>query len=399
MIAETIQHCSGCGACWQICPKQCITMKRDEEGFLYPLVNNDECVECHLCEAVCHELHTYEEKKPLHCYAAINQDESIRLDSSSGGIFTILAENILAAGGVVFGAQFNKDWLVDITYTDTLEGIKEYRGSKYIQADTKETYKEAKHFLELGKPVLYSGTPCQIAGLKHFLRKEYNNLLTVDLICHGVPSPKVWEKYLQEVTSNASKAIHNCEFRNKDDGWKKFRFKLAIDEDKKEAYVSSYHFENHFMRAFLSDLILRPSCYDCNAKKGRSHSDITLADFWGIQEIAPEIDDDKGTGLLLVNTEKGNTFLSQLKGARLYPASFDEAIKHNPSWHSSVNPHPYRSHFFKNLSRKKSVIRLIEYDTRNTSILRYHISLAKKEFKAFLKSLLKPNGGGAFFDR
>ena len=304
--------CCGCEACAQICLKRAITMVSDSEGFQYPTVNNNTCVDCHLCEKVCHELNPYDGRTPLETYAAINDNEIIRLASSSGGIFTLLAEHTINADGIVFGARFDINWQVEISYTDNKEGLAHFRGSKYVQARVGNSYSEAKHFLDAGRQVLYSGTPCQIAGLNHFLRKKYDNLITVDVICHGVPSPKVWGRYLSEVTDNAVKAIKNCRFRNKDNGWKRFNFKLECSSENKPIRISSYHKDNHFMRAFLSNMILRPSCYDCKAKSGRSHSDITLADFWGIQNVAPEMDDDKGTGLVLVNSPKGKTIIDTL---------------------------------------------------------------------------------------
>ena len=190
--------CCGCAACVQACPKQCISFNEDEQGFRYPLVDESICIDCGLCEKVCPVIHQLDAKKPLKVYAAQNPNEEIRLKSSSGGIFTMLAESVIDEGGVVFGAQFDKNWEVEHAYTESKEGLAAFRGSKYLQSRTGETYKQTRDFLKAGRSVLYSGTSCQIAGLKKFLRKEYENLITVDVVCHGAPSPLVWRTYLDD---------------------------------------------------------------------------------------------------------------------------------------------------------------------------------------------------------
>ena len=359
MITITDKHnCCGCSACSSICPKHCISMQSDKEGFLYPVVNEEDCIDCGLCEKVCHELHPFEERKPQKVYAAINKDEEIRLRSSSGGIFHLLAEKTITEGGVVFGARFDEQWQVAFDYAETMEGVKAFMGSKYVQARMATAYADAKRFLREGRKVLFSGTPCQIAGLHHFLRKSYDNLLTVDIICHGTPSPKVWSRYLDEVVTAGRKAIHDVQFRNKSNGWKAFNFTMEYDKDEQTVSLCSHHQQNHFMRAFLRNMILRPSCYQCQAKSGRSHSDITIADFWGINTEIPDMDDDKGTGLVLVNTEKG---LSALDWSKINhkETTAETALSHNPAYSRSVAAHPKREEFFKRLDESDSVNTLI----------------------------------------
>lgn len=241
---EDKKECCGCSACVQRCPKQCIVMKEDEEGFLYPVVDKEVCIDCGLCEQVCPVLRQREEREPLEVYAAFNKNEEVRMQSSSGGIFTALAEPIIKEGGVVFGARFNEDWEVVHDYVETVEGLSAFRGSKYVQSRIGCTFSQAEQFLKQGRKVLFSGTPCQIAGLKLFLRKEYENLLSVDFICHGVPSPGVWRQYLNEfivyqgnkkkisffpskpIILNSIRDISRIEFRNKRLGWKKYSFAL-----------------------------------------------------------------------------------------------------------------------------------------------------------------------------
>lgn len=392
MIHITNKHnCCGCGACLSICPKNCITMQADNEGFLYPLVNEADCIDCGLCEKVCHELHPFEERKPHKVYAAINKDEEVRLKSSSGGIFYLLAEKTIAEGGVVFGARFDEQWQVVIDYAEDMKGVKAFMGSKYVQACMATAYTDAKRFLAEGRKVLFSGTPCQIAGLHHFLRKPYENLLSVDIICHGTPSPKVWDRYLDEVVTAGRKAINDVQFRNKRNGWKAFNFTMEYNKDEQSVSLCSHHQQNHFMRAFLSDMILRPSCYQCQAKSGRSHSDITIADFWGINSEMPEMDDDKGTGLVLINTDKGHTALDWSK-TNHKETSADIAIGHNPAYFRSVSAHPKRADFFSCIDKTESVNTLIADCLRPTFKQRLRMSISL--FKQLIKRMLRFAIGG-----
>ena len=378
--------CCGCSAGAMKCPKHCITMQTDSEGFLYPVVNKADCIDCGLCEKVCHELHPYEQRKPLNVYAAINKDEEIRLKSSSGGIFYLLAEKTISEGGVVFGARFDEDWQVVIDYAETMEGIKPFMGSKYVQARTATAFKDAEAFLKQGRKVLFSGSLCQIAGLHHYLRKEYDNLTTVDFVCHGVPSPKVWQRYLDEVVTAGKRAINDVKFRNKSNGWKKFNFVLSYNQEEKTHSLCSWHQQNHYMRAFLSDMILRPSCHECRAKQGSSHSDITIADFWGINIEMPEMDDDKGTGLVLVNTDKGRQALDWSKVTQK-ESSIEVASKYNGGLSSITKPHPKLAEFFDALDASPSVIDLIDKSLRPS--FKSRIKLSLRRYKQLIKRALE----------
>lgn len=355
-------NCCGCRACAQACPKSCISMLADQEGFLYPQVDHAQCIDCGLCERVCPELNIYEAQMPLHVAAAVNRDADILKRSSSGGVFNALAQHIIKRGGVVFGARYDSNWQVVIDHTETIEGIASFMGSKYVQASTGTAFSDARKLLEQGREVLFSGTPCQIAGLKHYLRKDYPNLLTVDIICHGTPSPKVWEKYLKQIASELQ-AIKEIDFRNKEKGWKGYNFKLQYNDKEETITIQMPFTQNTYMKAFLSDMILRPSCYDCCAKSGRSHSDITIADFWGISSVFPELDDDRGTGLVIINSDRGK-FLLEMPELNIRLTELEQAIACNPSYLRSVKPHRRREQFFKKIDKTEDVISLIRRCTR-----------------------------------
>lgn len=358
-------ECCGCEACRQVCPKDCISMIVDKERFLYPKVEESKCIGCNACDSVCPVLNQDSPHIPIETLAAVNKDEDIRMESSSGGVFTALAEYVINKGGVVFGARFDNDLNVIHDYVESIEGLQKFRGSKYVQSQIGDTFKQAKTFLKENRLVLFSGTPCQIAGLKKYLRKDYDNLIAVDIVCHGVPSPMVWQKYIASlgprptgaaagkntVSSLNESPLVGVSFRDKRLGWKKFGFRIPLKAGNKAGQNSvsgspiskqeelfQYHWDNDFMRAFLRNECLRPSCYDCPAKSGKSQSDITLGDFWGIQEIHPEIDDDKGTSLVLINTEKGQEIIESLNH-KIHTCSedYELALKSNSAIEHSVD--------------------------------------------------------------
>lgn len=236
------QDCCGCTACKSVCPRQCITMEEDSEGFLYPIVDRSKCVDCHLCEKVCPMSNVRDERRPLSIYAFKHNSDEVRMRSSSGGMFSLLAEHVLSRGGVVFGAAFDEEWEVAHKYIESAEELDGLRRSKYVQSRMGESYSHVLNFLKAGRLVLFAGTPCQIAGLLRYVRKDYANLLTMDFVCHSVPSPKVWRKYLKEECARKGTAgknsvfkslksvplIKGINFRDKSVGWKKFSFSLSF---------------------------------------------------------------------------------------------------------------------------------------------------------------------------
>lgn len=380
MINITDKHnCCGCEACVQACPKQCISFNEDNEGFRYPKVDESLCVDCGACERVCPILSPYEKHCPLKLFATINPDEAIREQSSSGGIFTMLAERVIREDGVVFGVRFDEYWQTVFDHTETVEGLAAFRGSKYVQARVGNVFNDVKGFLKQGRKVLFSGTPCQVAALRHFLHREYDNLLLVDFVCHGVPSPKVWRLYLDEVTKNAVRAINDIQFRNKKHGWKRYNFNLTYESEGHSQNISSWYQDNHYMRIFLNDVILRPSCYDCKAKGGRSGSDLTIADFWGIDQLNPDMDDDRGTSLVLVHTEKGSALFSTLQ-LNTWETNYADILRLNRAVEQSAKEHPKRSRFFARLDTTESVVSLIDTTLRQSLLMR---------IKRFAKRLIK----------
>ena len=372
-LAEDKYKCCGCEACVHACPKHCIDFAEDEEGFRYPHVDQTICIDCGLCEKVCPVLNQPDPQMPRTIYAAQNTNEEELLKSSSGGLFVLFAKETIRNGGVVFGAKFNENWEVVHDYAETIEGIQSFIGSKYVQSRNSDTYAQTKDLLEQGRKVLYTGTSCQVAGLKNFLRKDYDNLLTIDVICHGVPSPKVWRRYINEIKESAHQdeksefppLIHSISFRDKRNGWRKFSFTLSFAEvpgDSKKKSVSFSHPFNKdpYMQLFLRNLILRPSCYQCPAKDGRSKSDLTIADFWGIEKCLPEFDDDRGVGLLMINSEKG-LLAAQSLSLKLHQVSFDDATAFNPVYTKSVVEPQKRQQCFRLLnSSNKPLSRIVE---------------------------------------
>lgn len=344
IIIKSKYDCCGCGACAQRCPHNAIELIQDNEGFLYPQIDESICIDCGLCERVCPIINQELPSEPIKVFAAKNNDENIRQLSSSGGIFTLLATKVINNGGVVFGAIFNAKWEVEHDYTDTIEGLAKFRGSKYVQSKINNNYILAEEYLKDGKQVLFSGTPCQIAGLKRFLRKEYENLICVDIICHGVPSPFIWQKYLEQYNLTELSSIS---FRDKTNSWK--RYEVVIRQGEKTLIREDIG-KNIYMKLFLSDLCLRPSCSNCSSKSGKSKSDITIADFWGIQHLHPDFDDDKGCNLILINSKKGLNLFNKLECDKI-ETDFNTAIKYNTSYFKSVAEPKYRNYFFDNFDK------------------------------------------------
>lgn len=342
--------CSGCGACASICPTNSIFMETDEEGFLYPEIKIDKCIECQKCQKACPVLEKNTYNHNISAYAVKHNNEEIRMQSSSGGFFSLLAEYVIDNNGVVFGATLDKSLCVRHICIECKEDIEKLRGSKYVQSIIGDTYIQAKNHLSEGKIVLFTGTPCQIEGLLKFLGKKYINLITQDIICHGVPSPKVWNNYIKWHEEKGNSSVISTSFRNKKYGWKHYSMNLQFDNGNEKIFPLK---QDLFLRSFSSDLCLRPSCYNCCFKTKYRPSDFTLADFWGIQNIFPETDDDKGTSLVIIRSQKATDIFNFVKPLMTYKtADAETALKYNPSATQSVKLPASRKKFLQELNSK-----------------------------------------------
>jgi coenzyme F420-reducing hydrogenase beta subunit len=342
------EDCCGCHACVSICPVQCIQMQPDDEGFLYPVVDESICTDCGLCESVCPVINPPVQKGESVAFAAWNTDEAVRKDSSSGGIFNALMQHTFEQNGVVFGAAFDDSMTLCHQAAYTEADGRALRGSKYLQSAIGNAYLEAKKYLNQGRQVLFSGTPCQIAGLYAFLGKEYDNLLTCDVVCHGVPSPKVFAAYRTELERQYGGKTQRIAFRRKNFGWKRYSVSLSFDNDTEYHRVLN---EDAFMIGFLSNTYLRPSCHACRFSRLPRVADISLGDFWGVGTHHPEWDDDLGTSLVIVQTKKGQkTFDACREDITVHEADLDLAVRSNPCVCGSVPPNGRRAAFFNDLN-------------------------------------------------
>ena len=379
ILLASLKDCTACAACVSICPKQCISMHEDKEGFLQPKIDSSQCIKCHKCEKVCPILNqeTIPSDFETQVYAAINNDDEVREQSSSGGVFFPLAKWVIEKGGVVFGARWNDKWEVIHDYAEDIEGVKAFMRSKYVQSVVGDTLRQAKDFLEAGRWVLYSGTPCQLGGLRAYLCKEYEKLIQIDLICHGVPSPAVWRSYLKDYFGKEE--ILEINFRDKREGW--INFQTAIKTTTCE--VCQKQMENPYFRGFLTNVYLRNSCYDCRFKSVLRNTDITLADYWGVHLFCPKMCDDKGTSLVLVHSSKGQEVLSNI--LRDNNLKVQDNIIEYKAWNSAIeNSVPVskkRYYFFKALGKKNRFSELVKYIDKD----RLHIRVIRKLKKILIK--------------
>lgn len=389
------EDCCGCTACEAVCPVDCISMTKDNDGFAYAHVDKTQCIDCGLCLKACPVISRYGSAAiTAKVYAAINCDTTVRAESSSGGVFSLLAQAVLGRNGVVFGARYDNNFKVVHGSIEHLEDLHLLRGSKYAQSDMGESLSDVKRLLTAGREVLFSGTPCQVAGLKHFLHQDYPLLITVDVACHGVPSPAIFERYLSEQKQRVERAnkgvrveLKNFTFRNKEAGWRHYNvvsmYNIVSGEEglqNKRIKITQPFFRNEFMRGFLHNLFLRPICYQCPSKKFTSGSDITIADYWGIENCAPQMDDDKGTSLVIVLTSRGQRMWDSIaSGIKAQPTKMADALSGNHALVSSENIPAHKELFFADLSRM-TLAKAVEKHTKtpvSKKIKRTIIKIAK----------------------
>lgn len=370
--------CSGCTACFSVCPKSCITMQADEEGFLYPHVDENACIDCHLCEKKCPVLNSFEQREPMVCYAAQNKDEQVRLSSSSGGVFSIMATAILEKGGVVCGVEFDKDKMTHHICIQSKTDLNRLVGSKYVQSRLESVFKEIKGYVQEGRWVLFIGTPCQVAGINRYLGRLANadNYISIELCCHGAPSPLIWKKYLEEIDANSSD-IQKLTFRSKQNGWKNY----SLDIKTTNFHLCEGKEQNIYMRGFLKNLYCRPICSECKARGFATESDISIGDFWGLSKFYPEKDDNKGKSLVLVLTDKGTLFYNEIKNSlQVFEIKYEEVIAGNTNYLKSSKFHVKRPAFWKYIANGKTI---------NYSVSRCLRTPLKLRLKNFIKEICK----------
>lgn len=358
VIEKTL--CCGCGACSQSCPKKCINMIRDAEGFLYPIVNEALCTGCGECNKVC-PIETFNNNVEQdinagggypYVYGGWHKDRQIRYDSSSGGAFTLFSEWILKHNGIVYGCMLNEEMKAVHVSVDSVEELWKLRGSKYVQSEIGNVYSEIKRLLEDERWVMFVGTPCQAAGLMSYLKwKKYEKLYIIDFICHGVPSPGVFNEYINYLTEKENSKVVHFRFRNKDYGWNGHGLQLGTEilyeNGKRERIYPA--FKDPFMNGFSTDIYLRPSCYACHFKKlPKNYADITIADFWGVTKVVPKLYDKKGTSVVIIHGEHGNELWHKVKNKFEHcPVELAKIIKYNQCLVKSVQMNPNRDKFFE----------------------------------------------------
>lgn len=381
-------ECAGCSACAAICPARCIQLRKDEEGFLYPAVDRARCVQCGKCERVCPVLHPFESHPQVMAFACKSKDQEGRAASSSGGVFSLLAQEVIDASGVVFGAWMGEDLVCRHKGAQTREGCLPFRGSKYVQSDPGNTFGEAREALLQGRRVLYSGTPCQIAGLKHFLGEGQAGLLCVDFICHGTPSADTLAAYLSELSQKAGSPLASVQFRCKEKGWKRFPLLVTYQNGSRQTIEP-----DDYIQGFSQNLYLRPACYRCAANNFRSGSDLTLADYWGVETAYPDFDDEQGVSLVLCRTAAGQEAFERIGGAMdLRPASLTHAAIFQKNLTASPKLHADRGAFFQGLSEGQPFSRLAKRYIRSSPVYRLKRFLPPRAIRRLQYLLAKGKG-------
>lgn len=367
--------CVGCGACANVCPKNCLNMIVDKYGFLHPEIQKDNCVTCGACEKVCPIINkNIKEKNTVPAYAVYSKNDKVRASSSSGGLFYTIAKYIIENGGIVYGAAFDENLYLRHTGVESAEDLYLLQGSKYLQSDIKLCLREIKKHLSDNRPVLFCGTPCQVEGLLRYLNKPYENLFTLDFICHGVPSPKAWQEYIRSQEKAFSSKVCSASFRDKTYGWTSFSSTLNFVN--KSEYLEAHH-KDSYMKAFLQNISLRKSCYNCSFKTLNRNSDITMGDLWGIKNILPSLTDDMGVSVAFIQSEKGKQIFEQVNESLwIQEIPSDLVIANNSAVVKSVYEHNFRDYFFQNLG-KQNFKKLVE-DCLNPS---YYVRLKRKLYQ------------------
>lgn len=352
-----VAACTGCMACVNGCAHNAIQVITDHEGFDRPVINERLCVNCGLCRKICPINCPPQYGNPQRVYSGWSADEKVRLNSSSGGAFTEIARPVLENGGVVFGCALNGTLQAEHTYVESIEDLRlSLRGSKYVQSKIGVSYRKAKDFLRQGRKVLFSGTPCQIAGLRNYLKKDYDNLITVDLICHGVPSPMMFDEYKKYISATEGMVLTDVKFRCKKSSWIFYNMTVTGHVEKSSAektYIGDYY-EDPYIRGFLRDYFLRPSCHQCHFTSTMRCSDFTIADWWGYKptDSADKGFEQKGVSLVLCNTDKAVSLSKQMK-MKWRERTLEEAKRTNISLSKPFPMPDIRREFWKDQTSMK----------------------------------------------
>lgn len=329
-LLATKYNCTGCTACANSCSVGCITMVKDIYGFAFPAPDASACVECGSCSLVCPVLaeKSCADNQPS-AYAAISLDDAERMESSSGGVFSLIAKEIIACGGAVYGAAYDEEFNVVHSCAENEWELAKLRGAKYAESNLGDSFAQIKTRLNNGQKVLFCGTPCQVAGLKAVCHSD--NLFCADFVCHGIPSPMAWKAFLKYTAEKQGEKPVSVNLRSKTTGWSRYRYSnLFRFQSGRENSIRSG--ESLFMKLFVEDYICRSSCQDCHFKGYNRNSDFTLGDFWGIWDIHPHMDDDKGTSVVLVHSEKGRQLWQKISGKmQIKEVTLEQTSRQNPS--------------------------------------------------------------------
>ena len=344
IVSKTL--CTGCGCCYNICPKGAISMVMDREGFKYPKIDYKKCVNCGLCKRKCPVL-AFDKNKALNeCYVAYNINNKILMSSSSGGIFYIIASIVLDSGGIVIGAAFDDNWNLIHTIVDNKNDLLSLMGSKYLQSDLKNIYKEVKEAVQ-SKKVLFVGTPCQVAGLKSYIGVDNENLICIDLVCHGVPTFKLFNKYVKELEIKNNDVLKKYNFRDKSSGWDNYSVSVDFEKESKKNLARN----DVYMKLYLSNLALRESCYNCKFKLGNKYSDITLGDYWGVKKFHEDMYNKNGVSAIIINTQKGSKIFEKIKKNIKYDkTSIDKIVFGNSCLKNSCSRSSKREMFLNDIN-------------------------------------------------
>ncbi len=389
-MTEYILHkdkskCYGCRACEKVCHQKAITMAPDTEGFLYPVLNESLCVNCGLCKNVCPYDNDFNADNPISVYAVQHNSQDVLLKSSSGGMFSALADYVTGSGGAVCGCIFDENFMAVHTVTEKTAVIEKMRGSKYVQSDTADSFTEVKARLEKGQKVLFTGTPCQVDGLKRFLKKDYENLVTVDLICHGVPSPLLLSEYIKTTEKNKGK-ITDLKFRDKlRNGWRSEGTVVYKMGEKKKVLTISPFKDSYYNLYYLRNSVSRMSCYSCKYATHKRVGDFTIGDYWNIPDIVPQIDYEKGVSVVFANTKKAEKILDEIKDdVVLYETEFSSAVKGNGNLSSPSEMPKARKYIYKKIAQKG-----YEATVKEECHFSYVIPFIKRHLPKGLKKYLK----------